>query len=106
MTLYLVAAADPNPVTPLRRPTPASPLECAHPKNVSASPLKYALTKSWDLNPPGMNSYKKGGVPPPCQAESKEAGRAKRKGGKERLTSLSPVSHARGKPFLLPCILA
>src|SRR2546425_5473387 len=34
-------------------------------KNASASPLGSALTKSLDLNSPGMNTYKKGG-PPPC----------------------------------------
>src|SRR2546422_974633 len=107
MTLCLVSAADPYPITPLLRFTPASPLECAHPKNVSASPLQCALAKSLDLNPPGMNSYKNtGGSPPPCQAESKEAGKQRGRETRNGSPSLNPVSHARGKPFLLPCILA
>ena len=35
----------------------ATPLECAHTKNASANPLQPALTKSLDLNSPGMNIY-------------------------------------------------
>src|SRR5713226_6096073 len=38
-----------------------SPLECALTKNAPASPFKYALTKSLDLKPRGMNTYKKKG---------------------------------------------
>src|SRR5207302_6419407 len=33
-------------------------------KNAPASPLQCALTKSQDLNPPGINTYKKPGASP------------------------------------------
>src|SRR2546425_5147183 len=59
MTLCLASTTDAYAVTPLLRSTPTNRLECAHLKNVSASPLKCALAKSLDLNPPRMNSYKK-----------------------------------------------
>src|SRR2546425_4726097 len=78
MTLCLVSAADPYPVMLLLRSMPTTPLEYAHPKNVSTSPLQSALTKSLDLNPPEMNSYKKvGGSPLLAEQE------ARRQGGKD-----------------------
>ncbi len=48
-------------------PAPVNPLECALPKNAPASPLDSALTKSLDLNSPGINTYEntRGGGPPP-----------------------------------------
>lgn len=49
-----------------------SPLQCALIQNAPASPLQSALTKSQDLNCPGMNTYKKhpgeGGLHSPLAA--------------------------------------
>src|SRR5207245_396039 len=44
--------------------TLASPLECAVPKNGSVTALESALTKSLDLKPPEINTYRKEGVAP------------------------------------------
>src|SRR5437870_8407331 len=93
MTLCLASTTDPYPVALLLRSTPASPLECAHPKNVSASPLKFALTKSLDLNPPGMNSYKKGGGFPLLAKQ-----KARKQGGKEE------GSQGTANRLLTPCL--
>jgi hypothetical protein len=46
--------------------TPVTPLGCALTINASVSALEYALTKSLDLKPPEMNSYKKTWGAPRC----------------------------------------
>src|SRR2546425_2205235 len=93
MTLCLASTTDEYPVTPMLRSMPASPLECAHPKNVSLSPVQSALKKSLDLNPPGMNSYKKGGGFPLLAKQ-----KARRQGGKEE------GSQGTANRLLTPCL--
>ena len=61
MTLCLVSATDSCNVMLSRTSVLASPLESAVTKNASAKRLESALTKSLDLKPPGINSYKKTG---------------------------------------------
>src|SRR5437879_5630435 len=53
-----------TPPTLCLTPTLASPLESAHPKNASVSPLESALAKSLDLKSPEINTYRKCGGSP------------------------------------------
>src|SRR3989442_11266267 len=64
VTLCLVSTTDCYTVTLYPTAALASPLECAHPKNVPVNPLECAVPKSLDLKSPEMNSYKKSGGPP------------------------------------------
>ena len=60
----LSSPVDNRGSVPLDMAASASPLQCALTKNAPASPLQCALAKSKDLNPPGINTYKKPGASP------------------------------------------
>ena len=64
VTFCLLSTTDCSIVT--LRPTSAlaSPLQCAHPKNVPVNPLESALTKSLDLKSPEINTCRKCGGSP------------------------------------------
>src|SRR2546425_5613183 len=64
VTLCLVSTTDCYTVTLYPTAALASPLECAHPKNVPVNPLECAVPKSLDLKSPEMNSYQESGGPP------------------------------------------
>src|SRR5712691_11087534 len=64
MTLCLISTTGSCNVTLSRTSVLAIPLESAVAKNASANPLGCAVTKSLDLKPPEMNTYKKTGGSP------------------------------------------
>src|SRR5712692_2548863 len=64
VTLCLVSTTDCYTVTLYPTAALASPLECAHPKNVPVNPLECAVPKSLDLKSPEMNSYQESGGSP------------------------------------------
>src|SRR2546425_13207162 len=64
MKLCLISATDYYNVTLSRASVLAIPLESTVTKNASRIPLGCAVTKSLDLQSPGMNSYKKTGGSP------------------------------------------
>jgi len=66
VTLWLLSTTDCSIVTLCPTSALASPLQCAHTKNVSVNPLESAITKSLELKSPEMSTYKKpGGGPLP-----------------------------------------